>query len=153
MNVWRLDERTADVFYGRTLDFFAAGTDAVSARDAFDTGYPGFAGLGVARDEEAIKEMEEPYIHHFPDGNASLARLIVRSLVPGVAPGSTMDDIVTARFDYAKLDVSGAPVRLRLEQHRGGRAKPRRRGRRRLRARRQARARARRPLHAWPVTT
>jgi spermidine dehydrogenase len=115
MNVWGLDERAADTFYGRTLDFFAAATDAVSAREAYDTGYPGFAGLGVARDEDAIKEMEEPYIHHFPDGNASLARLMVRRLVPGVAPGTTMDDVVTARFDYAKLDRPGAPTRIRLD--------------------------------------
>jgi spermidine dehydrogenase len=112
---WGLDERTADVFYGRTLDFFAAGTDAVSAHEALDTGYPGFAGVGVARDEDAIKEMEEPYNHHFPDGNASLARLLVRQLVPGVAPGTTMDDIVTARFDYARLDRAGAPTRIRLD--------------------------------------
>ena len=112
---WGLDERAADVFYGRTLDFFASGTDAVSAREALDTGYPGFGGVGVARDEDAIKEMEEPYIHHFPDGNASLARLLVRKLVPGVAPGSTMDDIVTARFDYARLDRPGAPTRIRLD--------------------------------------
>jgi spermidine dehydrogenase len=112
---WGLDERTADVFYGRTLDFFAAGTDAVSAREALDTGYPGFTGVGVERDEDAIKEMEEPYIHHFPDGNASLARLLVRKLVPGVAPGSTMDDIVTARFDYALLDRAGSPTRIRLD--------------------------------------
>jgi spermidine dehydrogenase len=115
MTTWGLDERAADAFFGRTLDFFAAATDAVSAREAYDTGYPGFAGLGVARDEDAIKEMEEPYIHHFPDGNASLARLMVRKLVPGVAPGTTMDDIVTARFDYAKLDVPGAPTRIRLD--------------------------------------
>lgn len=112
---WGLDERTADVFYGRTLDFFAVGTDAVSAHEALDTGYPGFAGVGVARDEDAIKEMEEPYIHHFPDGNASLARLLVRKLVPGVAPGATMDDIVTARFDYAMLDRPAALTRIRLD--------------------------------------
>jgi len=112
---WGLDEQAADVFYGRTLDFFAVGTDAVSAREAFDTGYPGFLGVGVERDEDAKKEMEEPYIHHFPDGNASLARLMVRRLVPGIAPGSTMDDIVTARFDYDKLDQTGAKTRLRLD--------------------------------------
>lgn len=112
---WELDEPTADVFYGRTLDFFAAGTDAISAREAFDTGYPGFLGVGVKRDEDAAKEMDEPYIHHFPDGNSSLARLMVRKLVPGVAPGSTMDDIVTATFDYDKLDRPGAPTRIRLD--------------------------------------
>ena len=112
---WKLDEKAADAFYGRTLDFFAVGTDAVSAIEAFDYGYPGFGGIGLERDEEAVKEMEEPYIHHFPDGNASIARLLVRKLVPGVAPGSTMEDIVTARFDYGRLDRDGAPTRIRLD--------------------------------------
>ncbi len=56
----------------------------------------------------------EPYIYHFPDGNASLARLLVRSLIPGVAPGSTMDDVVQAPFDYGKLDDLGQQVRIRL---------------------------------------
>ncbi len=111
---WRLDQRAADTLQGRSLDFFAVGIDAVPALDAFNTGYPGFAGLGLARDEEAAMEMDEPYIYHFPDGNASLARLLVRRLIPGVAAGRTMDDIVTAKFDYAKLDRPAALTRLRL---------------------------------------
>jgi spermidine dehydrogenase len=111
---WRLDERAADTFQGRPLDFFAVGIDAIAASDAFDTGYPGFAGLGLTLDEDAAKEMDEPYIYHFPDGNASLARLLVRRIVPGVALGRTMDDIVTAPFDYSKLDRPGSLTRIRL---------------------------------------
>ena len=60
-------------------------------------------------------EREEPYIFHFPDGNASIARLLVRSLIPDAVPGSTMEDIVTARINYARLDDSASPVRIRLE--------------------------------------
>ena len=111
---WRLDEHAADAFQGRPLDFFAVGIDAIAASDAFDTGYPGFSGLGLTLDEDAAKEMDEPYIYHFPDGNASLARLLVRRIVPGVAPGRTMDDIVTAHFDYSKLDRPGSLTRIRL---------------------------------------
>ncbi len=58
--------------------------------------------------------MNEPYIYHFPDGNASLARLLVRTLVPAAAPGHTMDDIVLAPLDYARLDLAGTAVRVRL---------------------------------------
>ena len=36
-------------------------------------------------------------------------------MIPAVAPGTTMDDVVTARFDYSKLDRADSPVRLRLE--------------------------------------
>jgi spermidine dehydrogenase len=111
---WGLDDAAADTFQGRSHDFFAIGIDGISAFDAMETGYPGFSGLGLTPDPEALAEMEEPYIYHFPDGNASIARLLVRSLVPDVAPGGTMEDIVTARFDYGTLDVVGSPARIRL---------------------------------------
>jgi spermidine dehydrogenase len=51
---------------------------------------------------------------HFPDGNATIARLLVRALVPAAVPGHTADDIVMARIDYSQLDRRGSPVRLRL---------------------------------------
>ena len=112
---WRLDDEAANTFQGRSHDFFAAGIDRISARDAMDTGYPGFAGLNLPQDPVAAAEMNEPYIYHFPDGNASLARLMVRQLIPDVAPGNTMEDIVTARFDYSRLDRGDQPTRIRLE--------------------------------------
>ena len=102
-------------FQSRTNDFMALSIDVVAAYDAYNVGFPGFAALNLPPiSEEAKVEMEDPYIYHFPDGNASLARLLVRSLIPSVAPGNTMDDIVLATFDYAKLDQPKAPVRLRL---------------------------------------
>lgn len=116
-----VSEEVANCFQGRTLDFFALGCDAVPAHDAMETGYPGFAGLGLPHEQSA--ELTEPYIYHFPDGNASIARLLVRDLLPDVAPGVArkrkgkslgMDDIVLARFDYAALDRPSQPVRIRL---------------------------------------
>lgn len=102
-------------FQGRTNDFSALSIDAVAAYDAYYVGFPGFSAMSLPPvSEEAKAEMEEPYIYHFPDGNASVARLLVRSLIPAVAPGKGMDDIVLAQFDYAKLDVAGSPIRLRL---------------------------------------
>jgi len=110
-----LSEGAVKYFQSRTNDFMALSIDAVAAADAYSVGFPGFAGMNLAPiSEEAAAEMEEPYIYHFPDGNASVARLLVRSLIPGVAPGHTMDDIVLAAFDYAKLDQPKAVVRLRL---------------------------------------
>lgn len=111
---WGLDDVAADTFQGRSHDFFARGVDSITAFDAFETGYPGFAGVGLTPSAGAVAEMEEPYIYHFPDGNASIARMLVRSMIPGVAPGSTMEDVVIARFDYGRLDVADDPVRLRL---------------------------------------
>jgi len=65
------------------------------------------------------------YRFHFPDGNASIARLLVRGLIPGAVSRGTAEDIVTAAIDYSQLDRPGTPVRLRLSspvmrvRHRG----------------------------------
>jgi spermidine dehydrogenase len=99
-------------------DLYCVGIDAVSAIDCRQMGYPGFKGMKIAsrrhHREEEEEGGEEPYIFHFPDGNASIARLLVRSLVPGSAPGNTMEDIVTAKMDYTKLDQASSHVRIRL---------------------------------------
>ncbi len=113
MKICGLSEQAANCFHGRSLDFLALASDMISAADARDMGLPGFDGLGLPVD--ASPEREEPYIHHFPDGNASLARLLVRALIPGVAPGTTMDDIVLASFRYDRLDLRENPVRIRLQ--------------------------------------
>ncbi len=109
-------------------DLYGVGIDAVPALGCFESGddyksftYPWFDGLGIGEHEK-----EEPYIFHFPDGNASIARLLVRALIPGAMPGKSMEDVVTARAEYSKLDVEGAAVRIRLNstvvhvQHAGG---------------------------------
>ena len=106
-------EEAANCFQSRPLGFFGLGADAVPAADARDLGYPGFAGLDLPSETNAA--WKEPYIYHFPDGNASLARLLVRSLIPAVAPGRTMEDVVEAAFDYGKLDDPAQRVRIRLD--------------------------------------
>ena len=99
-----------------THDLFCVGIEAVPAYACYEEGddygsftYAGFDGLGLPP-----REKEEPYIFHFPDGNASVARLLVRSLIPAAVPGSSMDDVVTARADYSQLDRADNAVRVRL---------------------------------------
>jgi spermidine dehydrogenase len=96
------------------MGVWAIGIDALPAWTGVGSGYPGFQGLqgmGLGFPERSSRAG----YFRFPDGNASVARLLVRSLIPGVAPGNSMEDIVTARFDYARLDREETPVRLRLE--------------------------------------
>jgi spermidine dehydrogenase len=59
-------------------------------------------------------EEAERYFFHFPDGNASIARLLVRKLIPQAIPGTSLADIVTAKANYAKLEDAASPVRIRL---------------------------------------
>ncbi len=100
---------------------FGVGIDAVSAQDAWGLGLPGFDGMnldpapGKGMNRDAIPNAEaEKYFFHFPDGNASLARLLVRRLIPEAIPGSSITDVVAAKANYAKLDDGSAPVRIRL---------------------------------------
>lgn len=97
-----------------TLGYWGLGWDILSALEGYRMEMPGTWGLGITLPKMGLLESEEPYIFHFPDGNASIARLLVRDLVTGVASGSTMEDIVTARFDYSALDEASNAVRLRL---------------------------------------
>lgn len=111
---WGLDDDAIACFGGRTLDFFGVPPNLVPALDASLYSYPGFAGIALPN-YPPPDEMTEPYIYHFPDGNASIARLLVRSLVPAAIPGSTMEDVVVARARYDELDRPGYKVRIRLD--------------------------------------
>ncbi len=109
---WDADPDILKYLQTRTHDLWAVGIDAVPASETLYL--PGLKAQRKALAQSGGGAQEEPYIYHFPDGNASIARLLVRKLIPAVAPGSTMDDIVLARFDYAQLDRPEHAVRIRL---------------------------------------
>jgi spermidine dehydrogenase len=112
-----LSPATIALFDPTSEMFYCTGTECTSVAEALLMGNPGLKSLGLTGKlasklyEYAISGISFPL---FPDGNASVARLFVRSLIPEVAPGSTMEDVVEARFDYSQLDRDEAPVRLRL---------------------------------------
>jgi len=98
------------------------GIDALSALDCWALEMPGFKGMRLSRGSIAhMGYTPAGYadtggsVHlHFPDGNATIARLLVRDLVPRAVPGRSAEDVITAKVDYAELDRAGAPVRVRL---------------------------------------
>jgi len=98
--------------------YFGQGIDVVPALDALGLGLPGLGSTSLGTFEglfrRAIAFLLEPYTYHFPDGNASVARLLARHLIPAVADGNSMEDVISANFDYAALDLPNAEVRLRL---------------------------------------
>ncbi|MGH9712375.1 MAG: NAD(P)-binding protein [Candidatus Acidiferrales bacterium] len=118
-------------FRKATCGLYGVGIDAVPAGDlAFlaiggadlDTiDYPGFQGMdlsgppGPGLGVEITRQDEKaPYIYHFPDGGASIARLLIRALIPGSTSGNSMEDVVTARMNYVLLDEPASAVRVRL---------------------------------------
>ena len=87
--------------------------DTTPALEAARRGSVGFNGLGLTFEEEF---RESSYTFHFPDGNASIARLLVNRLIPSAIPGNqTMETIVQAPLAYERLDDPKSAVRIRLK--------------------------------------
>jgi spermidine dehydrogenase len=109
-------------YYARTMGEWGCGTDAVSALDCWGFDFPGFQGMHLEKGSTArmsftpagYKDTGGSFKLHFPDGNATIARLLVRDLIPAAVPGHDAVDVVTARVNYAALDRADSPVRLRL---------------------------------------
>ncbi|MGA6986539.1 MAG: NAD(P)-binding protein [Terriglobales bacterium] len=116
-----VNDEIVKLFQAFPHSLFGVGIDAVAAQDAWGLEMPGFSGLkldptpGKGMNRDAIRSDEaEKYFFHFPDGNASIARLLVRKLIPAAIPGSSATDVVLARVDYSKLDEPSSSTRIRL---------------------------------------
>jgi spermidine dehydrogenase len=116
-----VSQEVTRIYQAMPAPLFGLGIDAVAAQDAWGVDLPGFAGMnldptpGKGMNYDAIPNAEaEKYFFHFPDGNASIARMLVRKLLPDAIPGSSASDVVTARADYSRLDQASSRVRIRL---------------------------------------
>ena len=121
LNVAKADPGVIAFYQARTHGEWGVGIDAVSALDVWAFGFPGFQGLELAPGSApgmgytaAGYADGASYTFHFPDGNASIARLLARSLVPESLPGRSAEDVVSARLDYSRLDDPGSPASIRL---------------------------------------
>jgi spermidine dehydrogenase len=111
-DIVQVDQQVLEIFRRWGMSFWCVGSDEIpaSAVQSYDGGMPGLNETLVRVGHRG----DEPYIFHFPDGNASVARLLVRKLIPAAVPGSTMEDVVTARIDYSQLDRSDRDLQIRL---------------------------------------
>ncbi len=109
------------------MDYSGSGTDVMSIGQALGSGCMGgdpYVAWNDAMEEGDYQEyvnkdggtysVRYPFIAHFPDGNATIARSLVKKLVPAVGPGETAEEIVVSRFNYAELDKPGNSARVRL---------------------------------------
>ena len=134
----KVGDEVVGLFHTMLWSLWGVGTESIPAFGAFSDGLPGFSGLGFTEEEgttESENEMydistydetiegfmsknevsDEPYIFHFPDGNATIARLLVRKMIPNAISGRTMEDIVTAKADYSQLDLPDQNTKIRLD--------------------------------------
>jgi spermidine dehydrogenase len=122
LKVVKVDPGVIPVYQVQTQGLYGVGIDAVSALDCWVLRSPGFAGLNLAPGPHprmgftarGFATPKPDYEFHYPDGNASIARMLIRTLIPGSIGGKTAEDIVTAKADYSKLDQSISAVRIRL---------------------------------------
>jgi spermidine dehydrogenase len=122
LKIVRADPAVIPYYQAHTQDEWGVGIDAVCALDVWgfdnDRGFQGlklepgsFPGMGNTAGGYADGGS---YSFHFPDGNATIARLLVRDLIPRAVPGHNVTDVVTTRVNYAELDKADQPTRLRL---------------------------------------
>ncbi len=121
LQIAKVDPGVLPFYQSRTNFEWGVGIDAESALDCWAHELPGFQGMKL--EPGAAPHMSYSAAgyasggserFHFPDGNASIARLLVRSLIPAAIPGNSVEDSVTAPVNYARLDSAESPVRIRL---------------------------------------
>ncbi|MGW8888627.1 NAD(P)-binding protein [Streptomyces sp. NPDC055749] len=125
-----LGDEAYDYVRRGTNSLWGVDADRVPAADCWATGQPGFGGLGLTDAPwpgagktplMGLAATEDDGDFYFPDGNASLARMLVDRLVPDSFHGTgtrtrTHDwrSIVTAKARYDRLDREKSPTRIRL---------------------------------------
>lgn len=110
-----LTDEAANLFIRVTHGYAGVGADSLSAAECIGASVPIMHLLGSPHLSGSGATDAGGDVAMFPDGNASIARLLVRALIPAVAPDADASNLALERFDYSKLDAAGAPVRLRLE--------------------------------------
>jgi spermidine dehydrogenase len=111
-----LPDEAIQLFSSAPSGFWGVPAEHLSVAECLWSGLPGAHAVGNW-DEPGLEENDRD-VAMFPDGNSSIARLLVRALVPESFPELAADadpfGIVTAQLDYGSLDQSTSPARLRL---------------------------------------
>jgi spermidine dehydrogenase len=126
LEVAKVDKQCLWFFITTGRGNFCVGADAIPALFGWEMGVPGFAGLNLEPTPDGVLA-DLPGGHHgrqkaaggggsihFPDGNATVTRLLVRWLIPDAVPGGTQEDVGGSRVNYALLDRADQTARIRL---------------------------------------
>ncbi len=125
-NHLEVPEEVVGLYRNGIKGLWGVGWDALSTMEAYNYDMPGTyyfdfvlpdddPSRGHITASEKSNDREEPYIFHFPDGNASIPRALVRELIPDSISGNTMEDLVSAKVNYDELDSKHSKVKVRLD--------------------------------------
>ncbi|MBI3400554.1 MAG: NAD(P)-binding protein [Acidobacteria bacterium] len=126
LNIVKADKQVLWFYQNTGAGNFCVGIDALPALFGWQMGLPGFQGMNLEPTPNGVLADLPGGQHgrqngsggggaiHFPDGNATIARLLVRWLLPDAVPGTTMEDVGAARVKYGLLDRDGQAARIRL---------------------------------------
>jgi spermidine dehydrogenase len=126
LSIAKVDKQVLWFYQNTGTGNFCVGIDALPALFGWQMGLPGFNGMNLEPTPNGVLADLPGGQHgrqngaggggaiHFPDGNATIARLLVRWLIPDAVPGKTMEDVGAAHLNYALLDRAGQPARIRL---------------------------------------
>ena len=103
------DKALTDLLSMVLSDDTALGGKAIGIEEAYYSKL-----LGVSKKDFLPSFDNEKYIHHFPDGNATLARLLVQKLIPNIASFKNVEESILSKFDYSKLDKNSNQINIRL---------------------------------------
>lgn len=105
-----LGKEAQQLFHNASHGSWGMAVRCFSTYEALDDGMPGWHLLG---EQQPSRQWNYPAAF-FPDGNASVARLMVQRLIPAVCANVTASNVALANFNYGKLDDKQHAVRLRL---------------------------------------
>ena len=89
------------------------GADVISAYSAYEFMQPGV--ISYKRHAGFEDPSEYVYLASFPGGNTGVARHFVKAMIPGAIKGGTaLSDVLFNNLNWAELDRSNHPTRIRL---------------------------------------
>jgi spermidine dehydrogenase len=109
----KLPAEAIEILIKGTDGYWGIQIHSLSVAEAMNAGMPGSHLLGTYA-KEVISDGAADNVAMFPDGNASIARLLIQALIPDISSTNGVESIATAQFDYSKLDLPTSPVRVRL---------------------------------------
>ena len=113
-----LDEETLPLMNSTILHLTGLSGWNLTVLEAIKSGASGIKSMGWLGKAAAViggARLDGLQTEMFPDGNASIARLLVHKLIPQVAPEMQgPQDVAISKFDYKALDKKNQATRLRL---------------------------------------